>query len=207
MNRITTDAKNPTPRVAPTPEAWDFLIVYCMYKRKSLSKKKRFEVFKRDSFKCQYCGRSAPDVILEVDHIVPVAEGGKNDMLNLVTSCRDCNRGKGKRLISDNSAVERQKKQLEEMNEIREQTQMLIDWKKELLEIEEQQIKSIEEMLITSFNQRLTEDRRRNFRKLIKKYGFQEVYTATEIAFAKYDEPFYAFDKIGGICYNRKWRS
>ena len=147
-----------------------------MYKRKSLSKKKRFEVFKRDSFKCQYCGRSAPDVILEVDHIVPVAEGGKNDMLNLVTSCRDCNRGKGKRLISDNSAVERQKKQLEEM-------------------------------LITSFNQRLTEDRRRNFRKLIKKYGFQEVYTATEIAFAKYDEPFYAFDKIGGICYNRKWRS
>ena len=45
-------------------------------KRKSITKSVRFEVFKRDGFKCQYCGASAPDVILEVDHIVPVAEGG-----------------------------------------------------------------------------------------------------------------------------------
>ena len=43
-----------------------------MAKRKNLSKSVRFEVFKRDSFKCQYCGKSAPDVVLEVDHIIPV---------------------------------------------------------------------------------------------------------------------------------------
>lgn len=61
-----------------------------MPKRRPVSKKLRFEVFKRDNFKCQYCGASAPDVILEVDHINPVAKGGKNDILNLVTSCRDC---------------------------------------------------------------------------------------------------------------------
>lgn len=42
-----------------------------MSKRKGLSPKVRFEVFKRDSFKCQYCGRSAPDVMLRADHIEP----------------------------------------------------------------------------------------------------------------------------------------
>ena len=48
--------------------------------RKPLSKKIRFEVFKRDKFTCQYCGRMSPDVILEVDHIEPVAEGGDNEI-------------------------------------------------------------------------------------------------------------------------------
>ena len=76
------------------------------HKRKSIPKSVRFEVFKRDSFKCQYCGASAPDVILEVDHIVPVAEGGKNDMMNLITSCRDCNRGKGKKRLTDRQTIE-----------------------------------------------------------------------------------------------------
>lgn len=48
-------------------------------KRVPISKALRFEVFKRDSFTCQYCGRSAPEVVLEVDHIVPVSKGGTND--------------------------------------------------------------------------------------------------------------------------------
>lgn len=60
-----------------------------------ISKRTRFEVFKRDGFCCQYCGAHPPRVLLEVDHIVPVAEGGANDMDNLVTSCEPCNRGKG----------------------------------------------------------------------------------------------------------------
>lgn len=62
--------------------------------RVGLSKKTRFEVFKRDGFVCQYCGAHPPDVILEPDHIVPVCEGGTNDEHNLVTACFDCNRGK-----------------------------------------------------------------------------------------------------------------
>lgn len=63
--------------------------------RKPLSPKTRFEVFMRDRFRCQYCGRPAPEVALEVDHIKPVASGGTDEMSNLITSCRDCNRGKG----------------------------------------------------------------------------------------------------------------
>jgi len=35
-----------------------------MTERKTISKKIRFEVFKRDSFTCQYCGKSAPEIIL-----------------------------------------------------------------------------------------------------------------------------------------------
>jgi hypothetical protein len=63
-------------------------------KRKPVSKRLRFEVFKRDGFVCQYCGDHPPAVVLHVDHIVPVAEGGRNDMDNLVTACAPCNLGK-----------------------------------------------------------------------------------------------------------------
>lgn len=63
--------------------------------RKSISKKTRFEVFKRDQFTCQYCGNTPPAVVLEADHINAVANGGDNDIDNLITSCFDCNRGKG----------------------------------------------------------------------------------------------------------------
>lgn len=65
-----------------------------MSKRKSISKGMRFDVLNRDNFTCQYCGKSAPEVKLEVDHIKPVVNGGKNKMKNLITSCEACNRGK-----------------------------------------------------------------------------------------------------------------
>lgn len=68
--------------------------------RKPLSQKTRFEVFKRDGFTCAYCGSHPPDVVLEVDHIVPVAEGGADDIDNLTTSCFSCNRGKGAGLLT-----------------------------------------------------------------------------------------------------------
>ncbi|MDC4235638.1 HNH endonuclease, partial [Pasteurella multocida] len=67
--------------------------------RTALSKKVRFEVFKRDSFKCQYCGKSAPDVVLHVDHINPVSNDGTNDIMNLITSCSECNLGKGAKTL------------------------------------------------------------------------------------------------------------
>lgn len=62
--------------------------------RKPVSKRVRFEVFKRDDFTCQYCGAHPPAVVLEVDHIIAVANGGTNDEENLITACFDCNRGK-----------------------------------------------------------------------------------------------------------------
>jgi len=63
-------------------------------KRKAIPDSTRFEVFKRDQFKCQYCGRCAPEIVLEIDHVDPHSKGGSDEILNLITSCRDCNSGK-----------------------------------------------------------------------------------------------------------------
>lgn len=63
-------------------------------KRKPIGKKLRFDVFKRDGFQCTYCGKTPPEVTLEIDHIEPVSKGGTNDINNLVSACFDCNRGK-----------------------------------------------------------------------------------------------------------------
>lgn len=60
----------------------------------AVSKRTRFEVLKRDNHTCRYCGGTAPDVILTVDHVTPVALGGTDDPSNLVAACRDCNYGK-----------------------------------------------------------------------------------------------------------------
>ena len=173
-------------------------------KRKQISKATRFEVFKRDSFKCQYCGRSAPDVILEVDHIVPVSKGGENDILNLVTSCRDCNRGKGAKKLDDNSAVVRQKAQLDDLNARREQTEMLIRWKSELIEETEMQVNSIEDYFRSATGKGFSEYGRNEMKRNIRRFGFSEVYDAVGIAVNYYTNAETAFNKVGGICFNRK---
>jgi hypothetical protein len=54
----------------------------------------RWLILSRDSFTCQYCGQKAPDVKLEVDHVVPVEDGGTDDPDNLKTACWSCNHGK-----------------------------------------------------------------------------------------------------------------
>lgn len=59
-----------------------------------ISKRLRYEVLRRDNHACRYCGATAPDVKLTVDHVVPVALGGTHEPSNLVTACSDCNSGK-----------------------------------------------------------------------------------------------------------------
>ena len=61
-----------------------------------MSAKLRYNVLKRDGFKCTICGRTQDDgVKLHVDHIFPVSKGGKTEMSNLRTLCDECNLGKG----------------------------------------------------------------------------------------------------------------
>lgn len=59
-----------------------------------ISKRTRFEVLRRDAHTCQYCGGKAPDVVLHVDHVIPVSLGGTDKPDNLVASCNECNIGK-----------------------------------------------------------------------------------------------------------------
>lgn len=60
----------------------------------AVSKRLRYEILRRDNHACRYCGATAPDVKLNVDHVIPQALGGSDEPTNLVTSCRDCNAGK-----------------------------------------------------------------------------------------------------------------
>lgn len=60
----------------------------------AVSRRLRFEILKRDDHTCRYCGQSAPDVKLQVDHVIPVALGGGDGPDNLVAACTDCNAGK-----------------------------------------------------------------------------------------------------------------
>lgn len=60
----------------------------------AVSKRLRYEILRRDNHTCRYCGASAPDVPLRVDHVTPVALGGTDTPDNLVTSCEPCNSGK-----------------------------------------------------------------------------------------------------------------
>ena len=59
----------------------------------------RYDVLRRDGFRCVLCGMSAKDgAILHVDHIVPVSKGGKSTMNNLRTLCEKCNMGKSNKI-------------------------------------------------------------------------------------------------------------
>lgn len=65
------------------------------YQRSIMTPKLRFDVMRRDGFRCKYCGRTEADgVKLHVDHIKPVSKGGKTEMSNLQTLCDECNLGK-----------------------------------------------------------------------------------------------------------------
>ena len=58
--------------------------------------KLRFSILERDNFTCQYCGRTPQDgAKLCVDHIIPFKTTKKDDINNLITSCFECNIGKG----------------------------------------------------------------------------------------------------------------
>lgn len=87
LHRLSAVLSEP-PRAAPS-------------QTRSFSTALRFTILERDQFTCRYCGRSAPDVALHVDHIVPRVEGGTDHESNLVTACADCNLGKGRRLLSE----------------------------------------------------------------------------------------------------------
>lgn len=173
-------------------------------KRVALSKMVRFEVFKRDSFKCQYCGRSAPEVVLHVDHIRPVSKGGTNDIFNLITSCSDCNNGKGARKLSDASMLEKQKKQLDELNEKREQLEMMMDWRKELASEQDQLFDFAVDRYEKTFRVKLLPEGLKIIRGQIHQFGIDEVLKSIEITSMRNIDSSGMLSYMAGVCWNRK---
>ena len=68
---------------------------------RKISNKLRYQVLKRDNFKCCACGASPakdPSAELHIDHIIPWSKGGKTTLENLQTLCSKCNLGKSNNL-------------------------------------------------------------------------------------------------------------
>lgn len=156
-----------------------------MPKRKSISPTLRFEVFKRDSFTCQYCGRKSPEVILQVDHIVPVSSGGINDIVNLITSCKECNCGKGKRSLATKEMVEKSYDAVRELSDRAEQLTLMAKWQKEIQDAE-----GLASQVVASYWESLIGTQPTNvetavFRKLIRKYQPQEVIMGIDHTFQR----------------------
>ena len=73
-------------------EIWDSI---CRVERGKVSNKMRFSIYERDGYQCRKCGISQRYAQLEIDHIIPIAKGGKSTYNNLQTLCHRCNIEKG----------------------------------------------------------------------------------------------------------------
>lgn len=184
-----------------------------------VSKKLRFEVFKRDSFTCQYCGQKAPDVVLEVDHIEPLSEGGETDILNLITACKSCNRGKSNIRLTDAEVLNKKRKQLELLQERREQMEAMFEWQKDLLDLEQEAITRMAELwrgYVPGYY--LNDSGMNGLRGLMKNFGVDEIIAAmyrSTTLYLRFDRNGLviqesaqeALNRIGGLCVtNRRER-
>ena len=67
--------------------------------RAKLGDSLRYDILRRDNFRCQICGATQQDGYkLHVDHIVPVSKGGRTEPGNLRTLCERCNMGKSDKI-------------------------------------------------------------------------------------------------------------
>ena len=137
----------------------------------TLSVKTRFEVFKRDRFTCQYCGKHPPDVLLEADHIVPRAAGGSDDIGNLTTACTDCNRGKGGRMLEEGTGPAVSRSAVAEMQERIEQAKAYMETLGLLEAITEQQVERVNDAWAKAFGATL-EEREDGSYWVFKGYGY-----------------------------------
>jgi hypothetical protein len=156
--------------------------------RIGISKKLRFEVFKRDAFTCQYCGKKAPFVVLNADHIKPVAQGGAGDILNLITSCFYCNSGKSDREISDSAALDKQHAQMSALEERRQQLEMMAEWRLELENLDEMTAVMAEEAWYRAIENAATllDGGKNDIRKWVKQHGLEAVFNGISAASTSY---------------------
>lgn len=162
--------------------------------RKGISQKRRFDLFKRDGFTCQYCGRTPPAVVLEVDHIVAVSRGGGNTSDNLVTACYDCNRGKA---AGDLASVPQS---LKERAELADERRKQVAAYERMLRKARKAIDDGVDFVVATYERvqpgyTVTPTGRRNIRQFLDRLPPSEVADALELSFAKtyLDDPWRYF--------------
>lgn len=165
-----------------------------------LSKTQRFEVFKRDRFTCQYCGSTPPKVVLEVDHIEPVASGGTDDEGNLITACFDCNRGKAARdlKVAPESLSDRALR-------VAEAEEQLAGYREIMRQVEARREADAWEVIEVLFGStETTHDRFNSVTNFLRRLDLFEVKEAAQIARSAkpYSEP-QRFKYFCGVCWNK----
>jgi len=187
--------------------------------REAIPKSVRVQVLERDHFRFVYCGQSPAvdnDVLLEVDHIHPVAKGGDNDPLNLQTLCWDCNAGKSDKTPGEIAKVRGSYKEAEAQQEKREQLEQIAEWYQRLRDNDRNAARTAVEHF--SFYAGSASDyspREQDLIKHIRQFGIDEVMTAIDIAGTQYvvtnatgevvpESVVEARHKLAGILYTRK---
>lgn len=174
-----------------------------MPERKPIPKRIRFEVFKRDSFTCQYCGAHPPGVILHVDHIVAVASGGQNEIDNLITACEPCNAGKGAvaldrvpHSLADKAArIEEIEAQIAGYSEVIRQRALRIN-------ADINRVDAIYQRARPGWE--LSENSRRTIARFLERLTVYDIVEAMEIACERMDpESGRVFPYFCGICWNK----
>lgn len=167
----------------------------------AITKKIRFEVFKRDGFQCAYCGKTPPEVALEVDHIEPKSKGGSDDINNLVTACFDCNRGKS------NIHLDKIPNKINENVEIlKEKEEQLKEYRKYVLKIRqrvEKDIDKIEKEFQKYFNYSFNDKFRLSIKTFAESLDLYIIIDAMNQACLMIDEPNRALQYFCGICWNK----
>ncbi len=155
----------------------------------SISKKIRFEVFKRDGFQCAYCGTSPPTATLEVDHIEPRSKKGQDDINNLITACFDCNRGKS------NISLRKIPLQLSDnLEALKEKEAQIKEYRTFIKKIERREKKDIQEITIAFEDyfggQTFTEEfKSLSLKRFLKFLPKHEIIEALHIAIQNYPRP------------------
>lgn len=183
----------------------------------AISKRIRFEIFKRDNFQCQYCGKRVPEVILEIDHIIPKSKGGKDDSINLVTSCFSCNRGKSNILLSDNVTKNISKQDISNLkSQIKEQELQAKEYYKYLKKLNflngegNPEIKIILEEF-ENIDMNVTNHGVKSIKKFLEKTTAAVILEAIDVlSYKDFDDKERAFRYFCGIVHNKinkKWES
>ncbi len=104
--------------------------------------------------------------------------------MNLITSCSECNLGKGAKTLDDNSVIEKQRKQLQELNQKREQLEMMLKWREGLESLDQNIVdvitQKINELIAPS---EVNSNGEKTIKTWIKKFSVEEILNAIDAAF------------------------
>ena len=152
-------------------------------KRKPISPSLRFDVLEKDNFTCQYCGAKATDenVLLEIDHIIPVSKGGDNNIENLITSCKKCNIGKSAKKLGAKKRLTLRQKEIKELEQKREQQEMYLKSRLNKRNESEILVNYIHGLCSKyELNRQLNDNGKNLIFKLYKKIGLEKVFDLIE---------------------------